>query len=52
MAWQHLTPELIATHVPDDFDRLTPTWRKPEFAGAGADAKYEMFGFLVIAWCM
>lgn len=52
VAWQHLTPELIATHVPDDFDRLTPTWRKPEFAGAGADAKYEMFGFLVIAWCM
>ena len=49
MAYVHATPQLIASHVPADFNDLVPSWRltgwrlaeRPELAP---------FGWFVIAW--
>ncbi|MDP2984815.1 MAG: hypothetical protein Q8O92_15960 [Candidatus Latescibacter sp.] len=51
VAYQALTPELLASHLSADWTSLVPVWRIPEFTGT-ANAQYELFGALVIVWVL
>ena len=51
VAYFKLTPDLIAAHIPSDWNSLVPQWRLEELAGT-EHAGYEFLGALVIVWVL
>ncbi len=51
VAYQSVTPDMIAAKLPADWTSLVPVWRIPEFAGT-ENAQYEFLGALMIVWVL
>jgi solute:Na+ symporter, SSS family len=51
VAYNVVTPEMLAARLPADWTSLVPVWRIDSFAGT-ANAQYEFFGALVIVWVL
>jgi len=49
VAFTEISPEMVRSAVPIGWESLRPVWRIAEFCGTD-NAKYEMFGFLTLAW--
>jgi len=52
VAFVHLSPETLASALPDGWASFTPRWRLPEMAGVQGYESYEWFGPLVIVWVL
>ena len=52
VAFTHLSPEALASALPQDWASFAPRWRMPEMAGVEGYESYEWFGALVIVWVL
>ena len=49
IAYMQLSPEIIASRLPEGWASVMPQWRLAEFAGT-ENAGFELFGLLIILW--
>ena len=52
VAYTQLSPDALATALPEGWASLMPRWRMPEMASVKGYESFELFGALVIVWVL